>query len=46
MNESNDQNMVNENQKIPGLPPGIPSYPYIFSGNFLNNGIPGPESIQ
>ncbi len=42
--QSNEQNMVNETQNIPGLPPGIPSYPYIFNGKFFVNGIPGPNN--
>jgi len=29
-------------QNIPGLPPGIPSFPYIFKGKFFVNGNPGP----
>ncbi len=28
-----DQSLANDTQNIPGLPPGIPSFPYIF--NFL-----------
>ena len=40
--QSNEQNMVNETQNIPGLPPGIPSFPYIFNGKFFVNGNPGP----
>ena len=42
--EATDQNMVNESQNISDLPPGIPSYPYIFSGKFFVNGKPGPEN--
>tara|TARA_Y100001970_G_scaffold130208_1_gene160578 strand:- start:1433 stop:1882 length:450 start_codon:yes stop_codon:yes gene_type:complete len=40
----NDQNEITKDQTIPGLPPGIPSYPYIFSGKFYLNSSPGPEN--
>ena len=41
--EENDQKEITQDQKISGLPPGIPSYPYIFSGKFYVNNSPGPE---
>tara|TARA_Y100001936_G_C15511446_1_gene378235 strand:+ start:75 stop:521 length:447 start_codon:yes stop_codon:yes gene_type:complete len=41
---SDDNFQVKENQNISGLPPGIPSFPYIFSGEFYFNGTPGPEN--
>ena len=37
-----DQSLANDTQNIPGLPPGIPSFPYIFNGKFFLNGNPGP----
>ena len=37
-----DQSLGDNIQNISGLPPGIPSFPYIFSGKFFVNGIPGP----
>tara|TARA_B100000003_G_scaffold40164_1_gene34268 strand:- start:1085 stop:1528 length:444 start_codon:yes stop_codon:yes gene_type:complete len=37
-----DQSLGDNIQNIPGLPPGIPSFPYIFNGNFFVNGNPGP----
>ena len=37
-----DQSLGDNIQNIPGLPPGIPSFPYIFSGKFFVNGNPGP----
>ena len=37
-----DQSLGDNIQNIPGLPPGIPSFPYIFSGKFFVNGTPGP----
>ena len=42
--EENDQKGLTQNEKISGLPPGIPSYPYIFSGKFYLNSSPGPEN--
>ena len=40
--EENDQKEIAKIQNIPGLPPGIPSYPYIFNGKFFVNNSPGP----
>ena len=37
-----DQSFSDNIQNIPGLPPGIPSFPYIFKGKFFVNGNPGP----
>ena len=37
-----DQSLGDNIQNISGLPPGIPSFPYIFSGKFFVNGNPGP----
>ena len=37
-----DQSLGDNIQNIPGLPPGIPSFPYIFNGKFFVNGNPGP----
>ena len=37
-----DQSFGDNIQNIPGLPPGIPSFPYIFKGKFFVNGNPGP----
>ena len=37
-----DQSLGDNIQNIPGLPPGIPSFPYIFKGKFFVNGNPGP----
>ena len=39
-----DQSLGDNIQNIPGLPPGIPSFPYIFNGKFFVNGNPGPVS--
>ena len=39
---ASDQSLANDTQNIPGLPPGIPSFPYIFKGKFFVNGNPGP----
>ena len=36
------QTFTLDTQNIPGLPPGIPSFPYIFNGKFFVNGNPGP----
>ena len=42
--EINDKKEITKDQKILGLPPGIPSYPYIFSGKFYVNNSPGPDN--
>jgi len=35
-----------ENNPPPGLPPGIPSYPYIFDGTFYLNGEKGKNNSK
>ena len=42
--EVKDQKEISKDQNIVGLPPGIPSYHYIFSGTFYVNNSPGPQN--
>ena len=47
--ENNENIQTNENTQISsidGLPPGIPSFPHIFSGNFFISGEKGPEKTK
>ena len=45
-NSSEIEKIDSSNTSIPGLPPGIPSFPHIFSGKFFISNEQGPDNTK
>ena len=45
-NSSEIEKIDSSNTSIPGLPPGIPSFPHIFSGKFYISNEQGPDNTK
>ncbi len=45
-NSSDIEKIDSGNSSIPGLPPGIPSFPHVFSGKFFISNEQGPDNTK